>query len=297
MNTLSVIILSNTIDEDIHRMNNQCLDSLFSSENWNDVQLDVLLLESGANHSWKYDERVRVLFPKEKFNFHCFLNIGIQETAGDFIAFCNNDIIFSPGWFSAILKVNDSHPEFQCFSPLDRNYPLMKEDILPSSEEYYIGWENKKHFAAWCFVWKRNVFNTIGAFDESFNFYYADDDELQTLRYHAIPNVVVTGSEVRHLSQVVTKKDNKQNSHAITNKEEYPLTREELRRGYSWLWDDERFYWGYQNMKSKWGNERMRRRVDRFIDRHPALFVRPITKILYNKKINNLLCFLTGIKK
>ena len=103
--------------------------------------------------------------------------------------------------------------------------------------------------------------------------------------------------EVRHLSQVVTKKEDKQNSHAITNKKDYPLTQEELRRGYSWLWDDDRFYRGYQNMKSKWGNERMRRRVDRFIDRHPALFVRPITKILYNKKINDLLCFLTGIKK
>ncbi len=173
----------------------------------------------------------------------------------------------------------------------------MKEEVLPSSTDYYIGWDNKKHFAAWCFLWERIVFDTIGPFDESFDFYYADDDELQTLRSFAIPNVVVTSSEVKHLSQQVTLKTNRQDSHIITNRENYPITREEIKRGYEWLWEDDRFYRGYQCMKLKWGNERMRGRIHRFLDRHKFLFKSPITRILYNRKVNSLLCLLTGIKQ
>lgn len=297
MNSLSVVILSLAIDDDVFRLNCQCIDSLFASLNRDNVGLEIVLIESCKNANYQYRPEVTLIVPDELFNFHRFLNIGLRNTHGNFIAFCNNDIVFSLGWFSAIMKVKNEHPEFMCFSPLDRSYPMMKEDSLPSSKDYYIGWENKKHFAGWCFVWERRVFDIIGPLDERFSFYYADDDELQTLRYYAIPNVVVTHSEVKHLSQVVTNKESRDNPHKITDREKFPLTKEEVKRGYSWLWDDDRFYIGYQTMKAKWGNERMRRRVDRFLERHKCLNVVFITKILYNKKINGILCLLTGIKR
>lgn len=294
---LSVVILSYAIDDEIYQMNRRCIESLLDSEQWEEGQLDILLIESNKQNPYSYVESVNVLVPDEPFNFHRFFNIALPKTKGAFIAFCNNDILFKKGWFSAIIEVKKKHPEFMCFSPLDRSYPLMSEDNLPGVQEYYIGWKNKQHFAAWCFVWERKVFDIIGPFDEAFSYYYADDDELQTLRYHAIPNVVVTSSEVKHLSQAVTKKECKLNSHVITNKEKYPLTSEEIKRGYKWLWEDDRFYRGYQSMKKKWGNERMRGRINRLLDRHNSLFKRPITRILYNKKVNSVLCHLTGIKQ
>lgn len=297
MNTLSIIILSYTLDDEVYQMNHRCLDSLFGSEQWQERQLQVILIESNKNNPYRYDDRVEVIVPEEKFNFHRYFNIGLEHTNGEFIAFCNNDIVFMKGWFSAIMKVKAKHPQFMCFSSLDRSYPMMGEDALPSSNDYYIGWENKKHFAAWCFVWERKAFETIGKFDETFDFYSADDDELQTLRYYAIPNVVVTNSEVRHLSQVVTNKMDESDAHKIVDRERFPLTEEEIRRGYSWLWDDERFYVAYQRMKAKWGNEHMRQRVNRFFERHPKLFVRPIARIMYNRHINAVMCALTGIKK
>ena len=293
---LSVIILSRTLDDEIYQVNCRCIQSLLSSEQWENGQLEILLIESNKENPYTYDEIVKVLIPFESFNFHRFFNIGLSQTSGKYVAFCNNDIIFSTGWYTAIMSVKQKHPSFMCFSPLDRSYPLMGEDTLPSDSDYYIGWDNKKHFAAWCFVWDRIIFDTVGLFDEQFNFYYADDDELQTLRFYAIPNVVVTASEVKHLSQIVTNKEDKQNSHAIINTEDYPLTPEEIKRGYGWLWEDDRFYKGYQSMKSKWGNERMRGRIHRFLEKHPALFIRPVTRILYNRRINTVLCYLTGIK-
>lgn len=295
--TLSVIILSYAIDNEIYQMNCRCMASLFESENWEEGQLQVLLIESNKQNPYTYDERVEVLVPEEQFNFHRFFNIGLEHAEGKFAAFCNNDIVFTKGWFSSIMAVKQSHPEFMCFSPLDRSYPLMGEDTLSSTKDYYIGWENKKHFAAWCFVWERKVFDVIGKFDETFDFYSADDDELQTLRYYAIPNVAVTHSEVKHLSQVVTKKDGKTNKYRIEDHEKYPLTAEEIKRGYAWLWEDERFYVAYQRMKAKWGNEHMRERVHRFFKRHPKLFVRPISQVMYNRRVNSVMCVLTGIKK
>ena len=297
MRKLSVIILSYAVDYDIYQMNIRCLDSLFKSESWQDGDLEVLLMESNKNAAYTYDERVKVIVPDEKFNFHRFLNIGMEQSNGEWLAFCNNDIVFTQSWFSAILSIKAKNPGFMCFSPFDRAYPLMAELCCGNNvSPYVIGWENKKHFAAWCFVWQRKVFDIIGKFDETFDFYSADDDELMTLRKYAIPNVLVTASEVRHLSQVVTKKVDLKQSSLILDKQKYPLTQYETNRGLSWLWTDVRFYNAYQRMKNKWGNQQMIGRINRMLDRYPFFRKRVLTRILYNKKINLLLARITGIR-
>lgn len=294
MPKLSIIILSYAIDNDIYEMNCRCLNSLFESEQWQKNELEVLLIESNKQAVDQYDERVRLLIPEEKFNFHRFLNIGVVESSGEFIAFCNNDITFQSGWWTAIKQVKKENPKFMCFSPLDRSYPMMTEEQMPSTKDYYIGWENKRHFAAWCFVWERKVFDIVGQFDEVFDFYSADDDELMTLRKYAIPNVLVTKSEVKHLSQVVTIKEGI-NKYRITDKKRYSLSDKEIARGLSWLWEDVRFYNAYRRMEKKWGNERMRKRINRLLDTYSFASRRWITKILYNKLVVNVLAKLTGI--
>lgn len=293
MSKLSVIILSYAIDDEVYQMNCRAIESLFASETWSDGEPDVLMMESNLSASYEYDKRVRIMKPEEKFGFHRFFNIGLDNTDGEYVAFCNNDIVFQSGWWSAIMKVKKEHPRFMCFSPVDSSYPMMAEEIV-KGKDYTIGWENKRHFAAWCFVWERKVFNTIGRFDEIFDFYSADDDELMTLRYYAIPNVLVTGSEVKHLSQVVTKKVGI-NKYAVTDKVKYPLSEQEIKRGLKWLWDDVRFYIAHRREETKWGDFHMRDRVKRLLAKHPALNIRPITKILYNKRVNKLLTKLTGI--
>ena len=291
---LSVIILSYAVDDEVYQMNCQAIESLFASKDWGDSEPEVVLMESNRGAKYAYDKRVRVMMPEERFGFHRFFNIGLDNTSGEFVAFCNNDIVFMPGWWSTIMSVKEQHPKFMCFSPIDSSYPMMAEEIA-KSQDYTIGWENKRHFAAWCFVWERKVFDTIGRFDETFDFYSADDDELQTLRYYAIPNVLVTGSEVKHLSQVVTKKVGI-SKYAVTDKEKYPLSEYEIKRGLSWLWDDVRFYMAHRRFEKKWGNERMRKRVNRFFDTHTCFNVRMLTKLLYKRRVNILLAKLTGLR-
>ena len=297
MQKLSVIILSYAIDDEIYQMNCRAIESLYASENWSDGELEVLLIESNRESNRRYDSRVRVLMPEEKFGFHRFFNIGLEQTSGKFVAFCNNDIVFQPGWWSAIMKVKKEHPRFMCFSPVDSTYPMMAEEIS-KGKEYVIGWENKRHFAAWCFVWERKVFKTIGRFDETFDFYSADGDELLTLRKYAIPNILVTDSEVRHISKVVTKKVDAKKSPVITEemRVKYPLTEEEIRCRLTWLWDDVRLYDAFQREKAKYGHYRMVRKVNHLFDKYPWLHIRPISLLLYNRKVNVLLTKLYRMK-
>jgi glycosyltransferase involved in cell wall biosynthesis len=294
MHKLSVIILSYAIDNEVYEVNCRCLDSLRASEEWQNGELEIVLIESNKKNPYTYGSDVKVVIPNEKFNFHRFLNIGVNKSDGEFVALCNNDIIFEKNWWSEIMKVKHANPKFMCFSPLDRSYPMMSEEAMPSSKRYYIGWENKKHFAAWCFVWERKVFDIVGKFDETFDFYSADDDELMTLRKYAIPNVLVTASEVKHISQVVTKKDGI-SKHKVVDIEKYPLSEKEIKRGLTWLWDDVRFYVAWRRMENKYGNERMRRRLHRIFEKYPILFRPFITKFCYSKTIVNILAKLTGI--
>ena len=294
MPNLSVIILSYAIDNEIYQMNCRCIESLLSSEQWKAGELDILLIESNKQVNYTYPDIVRVIVPDEQFNFHRFFNIGIENTKGGYLAFCNNDIVFEKNWWSEIMKVKHANPKFMCFSPLDRSYPMMSEEVMLPAKSYYIGWENKKHFAAWCFVWERKVFDIVGKFDETFDFYSADDDELMTLRKYAIPNVLVTASEVKHISQVVTKKDGI-NKYKVVDIEKYPLSEKEIKRGLTWLWDDVRFYVAWRRMENKYGNERMLRRLNRVFEKHPILFRPFITKFCYSKTIVNILVKLTGI--
>jgi glycosyltransferase involved in cell wall biosynthesis len=296
MNSLSVIILSYTMDESVYKMNCECIESLFQSEVWSEnLSLEVLLIESNKQNPYQYREDVKIIIPNEAFNFHRFLNIGINQSDGKFLALCNNDIIFHKGWFSEILKVKSQRNDFLSFSPVDRDYETMSLSKFPADKNFYIGWENKLHFAAWCFVVDRDIFKVIGKLDETFDFYSADDDFLMTLRKYAINNVLVVHSQVKHLSQQVTKKVNEKKSPKILDKEKYPIPEKYLKRGHEWLWEDIRFYDAFFRMDKKWGDDKMIRRINRFLDKFPILRIRLITKILYAKTTNIILSKLTGI--
>ncbi len=293
---LSVIILTNTLDDDIYNINRNCIQSLLDSENWDSLGgIEIFLIESNRESPHNYGERVNHIIPDEPFNFNRFFNIGIEKSKGQYIALCNNDIVFSPLWFSEILKVKEQKPRSLCFSTIDRNYRGMSHDIFPDNHGYYTGWNNKSHFSPWSFVLDRAIFSVTGKLDETFDLFYADDDFLMTLRKYGLDNVLVTGSRVTHLGQQVINKLSERKSYKIIYKKDYPIPDKYLKRGFSWLWDDVRFYDGFFKMLKKWGDEKTNRRINRLLNRFPSLQKRGITRFLYRKKTNQFLSVLGGI--
>lgn len=299
---LSVIILSYALDDDIYHLNKQAIETLLSSEVWPSGSLQILLIESNKENPYQYPyPNVEVLIPNEKFGFHRFFNIGIEHTDGEYIAFCNNDIIFHKGWFSAIREVANSHRRFLCFSPIDDSgdYPKMSPEALPREKAFYRGWEHQKHFAPWCFVWKRKVFDITGPFDETVDFYGADCDEQNIMSRNALWSVVCTKSVVNHLAgqTAIVKQSGKGDKYRITDYDKYPLTEFEKTHNYPlWIYDDYRFYEGYQKLKKKWGLDNTTKWLQRKITQHPILNFRPLTRLLFTKRMNFFFCRLRGIK-
>lgn len=300
---LSVIILSYTLDDDIYHLNKQAIETLLSSEVWPSGSLQILLIESNKENPYQYPyPNVEVLIPNEKFGFHRFFNIGIEHTDGEYIAFCNNDIIFHKGWFSAICEVANSHRRFLCFSPIDdsSDYPKMTPEALPREKAFYKGWEHQKHFAPWCFVWKRKVFDITGPFDETIDFYGADCDELNMMSRNALWGVVCPKSVVNHLAgqTAIVKQSREDDTYRITDYDKYPLTEFEKTHNYPlWIYDDYRFYEGYQKQKKKWGLDNTTKWLQRKITQYPILNFRPLTRLLFTKRMNHIFCRLRGIKQ
>lgn len=300
---LSVIILSYALDDDIYNLNKQAIESLLASETWAAGCLQILLIESNKENPYQYPyPNVDVLIPNEKFGFHRFFNIGIEHTDGEYIAFCNNDIIFHKGWFSAIREVANSHRRFLCFSPIDDSgdYPKMTPEALPRKKAFYKGWEHQKHFAPWCFVWKRKVFDITGPFDETIDFYGADCDELNMMSRNALWSVVCTMSVVDHLAgqTAIVKQSGKDDKYRITDYDKYPLTEFEKKHNYPlWIYDDYRFYEGYQKLKKKWGLDNTTKWLQRKLSKYPFLNFRLLTHLLFTKRMNHFFCRLRGIKQ
>lgn len=203
LSSLDVVILSNTINDNIFEMNNNCIHSLLKSES--NFRINIILIESNRESVYKYDcDNLIIITPEESFGYNKFANIGLKYCKSDFIAVCNNDIIFHPGWLSEIYKVSIANPDILSFSPFDGNCKKMKKLAL-HYRDFYIGWDILKHVAGWCLVFTKELLDIIPTpFDERFTFYYSDNDYGFTLKNKGIKHALVTNAKVDHLGSVVT---------------------------------------------------------------------------------------------
>jgi GT2 family glycosyltransferase len=205
---LSAVILSNTINESIFEMTKHCLATLIDSEKENrNLTIEIILVESNSQYKangFSYSDAIKIITPKIKFNFHKFLNIGIEAASGSFIALCNNDLIFHADWFSEMLKVKETNPEIASFSPYDKTSNKLSEKLILNND-FVKGYELQRQMTGWCFVVDKEVFKKIGKLDEKFNFYYADNDYTMCLRKYNIQHALICKSFVTHLGGKVTE--------------------------------------------------------------------------------------------
>lgn len=205
---LSVVILSKTINNSIFEMTKCCFTTLLDSEKENkNLDIEIILVESNKDYikyGFSYDDNIKIIIPDFEFNFHKFLNIGISAASGDYIALCNNDLIFGKNWFSEMLKIKETNPEISSFSPYDEGSNRLPKDIILTNE-FVKGYELQKEMTGWCFVVENIIFKKIGKLDETFNFYFADNDYAMCLRKHNVQHALICKSYVTHLRGKVTE--------------------------------------------------------------------------------------------
>lgn len=256
MINLSVIILSYTNSSEIHAMNLQCIESLINSEDFKTgYGLEIIVVESNKNYfenGFHFPSNVKVIVPGESFNFHRFLNIGVNNSSYEYVALCNNDLIFNKNWFTEIVNVAKKNPKIKSFSPIDAG------ENVDTTKDFQTGYQIRTYIKGWCFVVKRELFKTIGLFDETFDFYYADDDYSMTLRKHKIPHALVHNSVVQHLGGANTdtiRAEGNIDFKAITSK--HPdLPKYLFKEDYKWVLKNEKYLDGHLKFHKKWGSPR-----------------------------------------
>lgn len=257
---VTVVLLAKTDSEALFEMTCNCIRSLLDSEK--EIAFEIIIIESNNEYEsgrFQYPDFVKVIVPAERFNFHRFLNIGIKEATGDFIALCNNDLIFYSNWFSAILEVSQQHKDILSFSPLHE----MNTD---KNRDFLIGYKVTQQIKGWCIVVKACLFNTTGPLDETFSFYFADNDYGMTLKYWNIKHALVYNAYVQHLEKKSTQivKLNPDQKAGLLKK--YQIPKYLLESQYDYLFTSESTLLDFLKFHNKWGSPKVLYRKNRIAD-------------------------------
>jgi GT2 family glycosyltransferase len=208
MQDVDVVMLAYTASREIFEMNIAAIQSLRDSET--EIRFCVFLLESNAdfpNLGFSYDAETVVIYPNETFNFNRFNNIGRELGHADWVVFSNNDVVYSPGWCSALLAANRQNPALRSLCPVDSASEFTPAGSFGEQEQYRIGHRVRFTFTGWCFMVQRSVFAETGDFDVRFDYYFADDDFTMQLRKYDILNAAVPAAHVHHLAHVTSRKN------------------------------------------------------------------------------------------
>ncbi len=268
---LSVIILSLTNTAELFKMTFNCINSLLASES--DIEMEVIVVESNKMYpisGFEYPSFVKVIIPPDDFNFHKFLNVGIKVSVGEYVALCNNDLIFYKNWFSEIMKVSKEYPLIKSFSPSGKTGDLF------FTKKIEMGYKVRTHVMGWCIVTNREIFHKIGFLDETFDFNYADNDYAMTLKKYNIKHAIVNSSKVEHLE--LEKRNEKITDQGLAYRKLQENVNFDLIKlpdyiyhgGFEFLLDDKKALEDNIKFHKKWGNPNFLYRKNKIAD----LFIR-----------------------
>lgn len=280
---LSTIILAKTDSDLSFNTTKNCISSLLKSEEFNNnLELEIIIVESNKNYLEKYQfpDNVKVIIPNEDFGFHKFLNIGLRASKGGFIALCNNDLLFQKRWFSEILNVAENNPKIKSFSPIDNRNEKGK-----FKTPFEIGYKVQQQIKGWCLVLKRELVEKINYLDENSKFYYSDNDYALTLLYYGIQHAVVPKSYVQHLHKVTTTEKEKEDSFFIDISIDKKIPKYLYSQNFKWMLGNPRVLYDHLTYYNKWGSINSMYRVSKYAEKLNTLHLNFISKILFKVKM------------
>lgn len=249
----SLIVLSKTDKQSTFNMNLECLNTFVESAKLANIDFEIILIESNTKSLYKYSfENFKIITPKTEFNFHKFLNIGVEHASGDFYILSNNDVVFKRNWLIEILKVAQNNPSIKSFSPYDVKSNRQPETQIKNNS-FIQGYEIQKHLTGWCIIVHKSVFKTIKKLDERFGFYYADNDYAMQLQKYNFKHALVTKAIVEHLHG--------QSSNTNKNKNNFTLPKNTpkhmIKGNWTWVLENKKMLEGAILFHEKWGSMRL----------------------------------------
>lgn len=199
MKTIDVIIPVRSDNEHIIAITQMSIDSLRATET-EDIKFNVIICEQIPT-SKPYENIDLTLHYDFPFNYNRVMNYGASFCSNKYIMFCNNDLVYIKGFAERLVYAAECG--YESLSPADP-----AQDRL-TKERMVEGYGVQADLKGYCIFVTRDMFERIGGFDTSLEFWYSDHLYKDQLIKHRIKHVRVTDSYVIHCHHCTLKKMDK----------------------------------------------------------------------------------------
>jgi GT2 family glycosyltransferase len=173
-----------------------CLNSLF---NTTDKELDeVIVIDDGSPirvefvNDTNFKHNIQNYTKGKNGGYSSAVNMGLFYAKGDIIIVGNNDLIFDKDWLPKLLKPFEEGFDVATCWTTDQKYKL--EPVVSETDKF-----------GSLFAMKRNVYETIGGFDEQFKGYFADTDYIERINQAGFRIGINKNLAVKHLAKATYK--------------------------------------------------------------------------------------------
>lgn len=184
---ISIIIISSAKNKELYKMTQNTIDLAFNAS---DLKKEIIVVES---ENVKYNNiDIQLSSNNMSLNYNKFLNMGINVSNGEYIALCNNDLLFYENWDVDIINRMKKF-DILSASPYNSNKIYFEDDNI------IYGYKIGSILCGWCIVVNKNVFNIIGKINEGVEFWYSDNLYAKQLEIGKIKHALIKNSCVKHL--------------------------------------------------------------------------------------------------
>lgn len=197
--TVDIIFLSLGSTPELREMQQNAIDTARKGDP--DVDFSILVIESDTSlweQKYQYAGAVTLFAPAtETFNYNKYMNIGRRHLNGKYVALCNNDLVFTDGWATNLMKALEEggFDSVAPMCPTTHSSVVFNEGYLEGYEVNTVG----RPLCGWCLFHRRTLYDTIGDLCEGVEFWYSDNAYSIQLQKHGLKHALVQSSKVHHL--------------------------------------------------------------------------------------------------
>lgn len=179
---------------------------------------EVLVVDNGSTDGsveWLKAHHIPSVFLKENTGFPGAVNVGIRRAVTPYVILLNNDTEPEPDYVGELVRMMERSPKV--FSASSRMLQLYHRDLMDDAGDMYslLGWAYQRGVGQSCrgyrrprrvfaacagaAIYRREVFEEIGYFDEAHFAYLEDIDVGYRARIYGYDNVYCPTAEVYHV--------------------------------------------------------------------------------------------------
>lgn len=201
----------------------KCLDSLMEQSLKPD---EIIIVDNDSKDKSidiinKYKNKIKLIVLDKNYGFSVAVNRGIRESNSEYVALLNNDTELDKNWLEELVKCISSDKNiFSCCSKMLR---YDNRNIIDDAGDFYtaLGWEQKigdganackKHMVskevfsacAGAAIYRKEIFDKIGYFDENFFAYMEDVDLSYRAKIYGYKNYYCADAKVYHIGSATS---------------------------------------------------------------------------------------------